>query len=82
MRVQPRAARTAIEGVHAGTLKVRLTAPPVDGAANEALVELLADRLGVPKRAVVIVGGASARTKVVEVDGVDVARVRLLTGGR
>ena len=82
VRVQPRASRSAIEGVHAGALKVRLTAPPVDGAANEALGELLADRLGVPKRAVVIVGGASSRTKVVEVDGVDVARVRLLTGGR
>jgi uncharacterized protein (TIGR00251 family) len=82
VRVQPRASRSAIEGVHAGALKVRLTAPPVDGAANEALVELLADRLGVPKRAVVIVGGASSRTKVVEVDGVDVARVRLLVAGR
>jgi len=57
-------------------LKVRLTAPPVDGAANEALVALLAERLGVPKRQVVIVRGATSRQKVVEVVGLSPSDVR------
>lgn len=78
VRVQPRASRTSIEGVHGGALKVRLNAPPVDGAANDALVALLADALGVPKRAVRIVAGESARSKIVEVAGVDVTRVTRL----
>ena len=60
-----------------GRLKVRLTAPPVDGAANEALVALLAERLGVPKRQVVIVRGATSRLKVVEVAGLNPGDLRL-----
>ena len=80
VRVQPRASRSAIEGVHGGALKVRLHAPPVDGAANDALVALLADALDVPRRAVRIVAGASSRAKIVEVDGVDVTRVTRLAG--
>ena len=82
VRVQPRAARSAVEGVHDGALRVRLTAPPVEGAANEALIELLAERLEVPKRAVTIVSGATARTKLVQVHGVDAARVRALAAER
>ena len=74
--VQPRASRTEVVGVHGGALKVRLQAPPVDGAANEALTDYLAGRLGVPRRAVRIVAGASSRAKTVEVDGVDSDRVR------
>lgn len=82
VRVQPRASRTEVAGTHQGVLKVRLHAPPVDGAANEALVEFLADSLGVPRRLVRIVSGASSRTKVVEVTGVDAAAVsRLITEG-
>ena len=56
---------------------MRLTAPPVDGAANEALVALLAERLGVPKRQVVIVRGATSRLKVVEVVGLNPGDLRL-----
>jgi len=52
-----------------GALKVRLTAPPVDGAANEALIALLAQRLGLPKRDIHIVHGATSRHKVVEIRG-------------
>ena len=81
VRVQPRASSAGVAGVHGGALKVRLTQPPVEGAANEALVELLAGALGVPRRAVRIVSGATARTKVVDVDGTDVARVRQLVDG-
>lgn len=80
VRVQPRASRTAIEGLHAGALKVRLHAPPVDGAANAALVALLAKALGVPKRDVRVVAGETARSKLVEVDGVSAAAVRALAG--
>ena len=70
VRVQPRSSRDAIEGTHGDSLRVRLTAPPVEGAANDALVGLLADALGVARRAVRIVTGESARTKLVEVDGI------------
>ena len=82
VRVQPRAAHSAVEGIHGGALKVRLRAPPVDGAANDALIELLAERLDVPKRAITIVSGATARTKLVEVNGVNAARVRALVSAR
>jgi uncharacterized protein (TIGR00251 family) len=74
--VSPRASRDALVGVHAGALKLSLTAAPVDGAANEAVIALLAAALDVPKRAVHIVKGEHARKKVACVDGVDAARVR------
>lgn len=57
VRGPPRASRSAVSGIHAGALKVRLAALPVDGAAKEALVELLADQLGVSRSAVRIVAG-------------------------
>lgn len=82
VRVQPRASRTEVAGTQQGALKVRLQAPPVDGAANEALVDFLAESLGVPRRQVRIVSGATARTKVVEVTGVDVDAVTRLEAGR
>lgn len=80
VRVQPRASRAGVDGVHGDALKVRVTAPPVEGAANEAVVEVLAAALGVPRRAVRIVAGASSRAKVVEVDGVSAEAVRALAG--
>ncbi len=63
VRVAPRASRNAIEGAHAGALKVRLTAPPLDGRANDALRRLLADRLNVPISAVRIVSGEKSRNE-------------------
>lgn len=64
VRVTPRSGRDAIEGVdEQGALRVRLTAAPADGAANSALVKLLAKALGVPKGAVTIVSGAASRHK-------------------
>ena len=78
VRVQPRARTGAVEGVHGGALKVRVAAPPVDGAANEALVGFLAEALGVRPRAVRIVSGGAARTKVIDIDGVEPAHVRQL----
>ena len=81
VHVQPRASRTEIAGVHGAALKVRLHAPPVDGAANEELVSFLAHELGVAKRAVRIVAGQSSRGKTVEVDGVSAVSVVALTRG-
>ena len=70
VQVQPRASRDAIAGEHADALKVRLTAPPVDDRANQALTRLLAERLNVPLAAVRIVGGEKSRRKRVVVAGV------------
>jgi uncharacterized protein (TIGR00251 family) len=78
IHVQPRASRTEIAGVHGEALKVRLAAPPVDGAANEALVIFLTDRFAVPRGAITIVSGAQSRAKVVEVAGLTAADVRRL----
>lgn len=86
VRLQPRASRNEIVGVLDGALRIRLHAPPVDGAANEALVAFLADRLSVSRRDVRIVTGAASRSKIVEVDGVIASVVEGLaderTGGR
>lgn len=73
VRVQPRASRSEIAGPLGDELKVRLAAPPVDGAANEALIRLLADTLHVPRAAVTIVGGLSSRSKIVRVAGISPA---------
>ena len=83
VRVIPRASRNEIAGVQGGALKVRLTAPPVEGAANAALIEFLAQRLGVRKRAVSIAGGEKSRAKIVRVEGITRQRVEgaLLRGG-
>ena len=70
VRVQPRASRDEIVGEYQGGLKVRLTAPPVDDRANEALRKLLASRLKVPVAAVRIAAGEHSRTKRVEVSGI------------
>jgi len=68
VRVIPRSSKNSIEWEE-GTLKVRLTAPPVDGAANEALLTLLAQRLGLPKRDIHIIQGAAGRHKTIEITG-------------
>ena len=73
--VQPRASKTALAGMHGDCLKVRLAAPPVDNAANVALIEFFADTLGVAKRDVRIVSGLSSRRKVLEIDGMTAAAV-------
>jgi uncharacterized protein (TIGR00251 family) len=72
VRVTPRARREAVDGFDAeGRLRVRLTAPPVEGEANRALTVFLARRLGVPRRAVTLVRGETARDKLIEVEGFD-----------
>lgn len=69
VQVQPRAARTEIAGPHGDAIRIRLAAPPVEGAANEALIRLLSSRLGVPRAAVSIRSGQGGRRKVVAVAG-------------
>jgi uncharacterized protein (TIGR00251 family) len=70
VRVSPRAGRTTIAGVRDGQLLVKLAAAPVDGAANAALVDSLADAFHLPRRSVAIVGGDRSRTKRVRFEGV------------
>jgi uncharacterized protein YggU (UPF0235/DUF167 family) len=72
IRVTPRAARATLALEH-GELRVRLPAPPVEGAANAALLALLAERLGLPRRAITLVRGATARHKLVAIAGLDAA---------
>ncbi len=81
VRAQPRASRSELAGEYDGALKVRLAAPPVEGAANEELVRFLARLLGVPKSAVRVVSGDTGRNKMVEVDGVAVDDVARALGG-
>ena len=64
--------------MHGDAIKIRLTSPPVDDAANEELVALLAEALGVPRSEVRIVSGARARSKIVEVVGATIDRVMQL----
>jgi len=71
VRLTPRSAVERVETVVDGVLKVRVMAPAVEGAANNALVRLLAEELGVTRRDVRIVAGATGRQKLVVVDGVD-----------
>ena len=73
VRVQPRASKSEVAGVHGDRIRIRLGAPPVDGAANDALVRFLAERLGVPSRAVTITAGLTSRSKVVVATGVTAA---------
>ncbi len=76
--VQPRASRAKLGPVHDGRLKVAVTAPPVDGEANAAVIELIAKTLGVSKGAVAVIAGTSSRRKTVRVAGVTRAAVEAL----
>ena len=75
LKVQPRASRDGIDGVLGQELKIRVTAPPVDNAANQAVIELLADCLDCPKSALAILRGQTGRHKVVLVRGLAASQV-------
>lgn len=81
IRVQPRASRTELAGLHGDAIRIRLQAPPVDGAANDALIAFLAEYLGVPRRQIRLVAGLSSRTKVVEIEGADPVALERLQAG-
>jgi uncharacterized protein (TIGR00251 family) len=82
VRLQPRASKNEIAGLQGPSLKIRVTSPPVDGLANNALIGFLSDALGISRRNVCIVSGHTSRTKVVEVSEVSLQAVqRLATEG-
>lgn len=74
--VQPRASRPKVGPVHGDRLKLAVTAPPVDGEANAAVIELLASALGVPRSALEVAAGASSRRKTIRVRGLSAAVVQ------
>jgi len=73
LRIVPNAKRSEIVGRHGEAIKIKVAAPALEGRANEALLEFLADVLGVPKREVQLVSGEKSRDKVIEVEGLDAA---------
>jgi len=73
--IQPRAAKTELAGVHGHSIKIRIAAPPVENAANHALIEFVAECLGIAKRRVRLVSGATSRKKVLEIDDVSADRI-------
>jgi uncharacterized protein len=75
VRVHPRAKKDAISGIIGDALKLSLTAPPVDGKANEACIRFLADSLRVPRSSVTIAAGETSRNKVIRVQGLTAAQV-------
>jgi len=81
VQVVPRASRTRVVGSVADRLKIQLNAPPVDGEANAALVELLAETFGVRKSAVTIVAGETSRKKRVRIEGATEAQAQVLISG-
>ncbi|MDR2786952.1 MAG: DUF167 domain-containing protein [Candidatus Accumulibacter sp.] len=68
LHVQPGARRTEVAGIHGDALKIRLAAAPIDGKANAALIEFVADRLDLPKAAVRLTAGQTSRRKILEID--------------
>ncbi len=80
VRVIPRAGRSGPAGTRGDAWLVRLKAPPVDGAANHELIEVLAEALGLPRRAVTIVAGERRRTKSVSVEGLTLDQITARLG--
>jgi uncharacterized protein (TIGR00251 family) len=75
MKVHPRARKNAITGIVGDALKLALTAPPLEGRANDACIAFLAEFLNVPHSSVTIAAGASSRNKVIRVAGVTAAQM-------
>jgi uncharacterized protein len=80
VRLQPRAKREEVVGERAGMVVIRVTAPPVDGKANDALCRLIAKAAGVAPSKVSVIRGHTAREKVVRVDGVEIDALRRALG--
>lgn len=76
VRVHPGAKQNAIGGMHAGALKVSITAPATDGRANDALIAFVAERLDVPRARVRLLAGAGSRSKTLRIQGKSVAEVQ------
>lgn len=76
VHVVPRARKTELAGHHGDAIRIRLAAPPVEGAANDALIRFLSTLLDLPRSAITIVRGATGRRKVVSIDGLTIDAVR------
>ena len=76
LRIIPRAAKNAIQGVHGDALKIRLCAPPVEGAANSALVEFISDVLSIPRARIQLLSGQTSRNKRVLLAGMKAGDIR------
>lgn len=73
--VQPRASKTELAGLHDGLIKIRVAAPAMENAANRALTEFIAARLGLPRRSVRVTAGAASRRKVLEIEGLSAREI-------
>ena len=82
IRIQPRASKNEIVAMAGGGLKIRLTAPPVDGAANEALVKFLSAALSIPRSNIEIISGHTSREKIVRIGGLCDAEARRLLNNK
>ena len=78
VRIVPRASRSEITGEQSGALRVRIAAAPVEGAANQELIKLLAKTFKLPQKAVEIVSGAASKNKIVRIQGADATRLQQL----
>jgi uncharacterized protein (TIGR00251 family) len=80
--IQPRASKTELAGMHDGVIKIRIAAPAVENAANRALIDFIAQHLGIAKRCVRVVSGGASRRKVLEIDGVTANAIAATLGPR
>ena len=76
VKVQPRARKNEITGIVGDALKLALTAPPVEGKANQAVIEFFADLFDIPRTSVTIASGETSRNKVIRVSGISAMQVR------
>lgn len=77
LHVQPGARRNSVVGVHGDALKIAVSAPPVDGKANDAICSFVASLIGVPARSVSIVAGATARRKIVAISDSSLGEIKV-----
>lgn len=80
IKAVPRATRSEVAGLHGDVVRIRLAAPPVDGAANEELIRFLSDTLSVPHTAIRLVSGQTSRSKVITIVGITLEQVRVSLG--
>ncbi len=76
--IQPKSSKNEIVGPHNGELKIKITAPPIDGRANEGLIEFLSDHFNIPKRSISLVKGETGRHKTVDLQGIDLPTAQQL----
>lgn len=76
VHIQPQATKSEVVGPHNGALKIRIQAPPVDGKANQTLIEFLAKKLGIPKRQIHLIHGDTSRQKTLLIEGLELEAVQ------